>query len=427
MGNKLNFEGAVDWFRELKVAGAVNILQEWSLPLILGVFAGLLHANLDPHSYHAWVHMSVFGAVYLGHKITIHFLINDVFMVTFFSVATKEITEAMLPGGDLNPLRKAVNPILGCIGGILGPVGCWLLCTWVLYDGHTDQSMIMGGWGIPTATDIALVWLVALIVFGKGHPAVNYLLLLAVADDAIGLGIIAFAYPDPSHPVRWSYTAISFAATGMAYFMKRVMKVYDWRWYMIPTAISWHGLMLAYVHPALAGVFVIPCMPVALNDAGLYVKTHHWTPKNTLGNFEIAVKLFVDFGLFFFAYANAGVELSSVNGVTWIALGSLIVGKTIWIAFFAWLGTKLGFPLPDGMSFRALFVAAVLAGLGLTVALFVAGEAFPDGNPYQAPAKMGAVLSGIVAPAIGIYLGRLWKLKKSDSTPQTHTAAAAAE
>lgn len=56
------------------------------------------------------------------------------------------------------------------------------------------------GWGIPTATDIALAWLVARIVFGASHPAVNFLLLLAVADDAIGLGIIAIFYPDLSFP-----------------------------------------------------------------------------------------------------------------------------------------------------------------------------------------------------------------------------------
>lgn len=167
----------------------IGLLQQFSIFLILGVFAGMLAANLDPHWYEEMVDYHVFGegAVLFGHAITVHFLINSIFMVFFFGVATKEITESILPGGALNPVEKAINPILGTIGGVLGPAGMYLLLAFVFYGGTEDFKTVANGWAIPTATDIALAWLVARLVFGYRHPAVNFLLLLAVADDGIGL------------------------------------------------------------------------------------------------------------------------------------------------------------------------------------------------------------------------------------------------
>ncbi|MDP6550309.1 MAG: Na+/H+ antiporter NhaA, partial [Dehalococcoidia bacterium] len=87
--------------------------------------------------------------------------------------------------------------------------------------------------------------------------------------------------------------------------------------------------------------------------------------------------------------------------VTFIVLASLIVGKTLGVSCFSWAATRFGFPLPAGMEMRHLAVAGMVAGLGLTVALFVAGKAF-TGPPFQDPAKMGAVLSaGVALLALG--------------------------
>src|SRR5699024_1541828 len=118
--------------------------------------------------------------------VTPHWLVNDIFMVFFFGIAAVEIVEAMLPGGALNPPSKAVNPLFGTLGGVLGPVAVYFALSYMIGGDQTEA--INKGWGIPTATDIALAWLVARVVFGESHPAVNFLLLLAVADDAIGLG-----------------------------------------------------------------------------------------------------------------------------------------------------------------------------------------------------------------------------------------------
>ena len=158
----------------------------------------MLAANLIPHRYEEMIHWMPFGALQIfGHDLTLHFLVNDIFMVFFVGIAAKEITEACLPGGNLNPPAKAVNPLLATLGGVVGPVAVFFLGLWLafqlgVYQAPVDDwDRLQRGWGVPTATDIALAWLVARAVFGKGHPAVNFLLLLAVADDAIGLQAIS--------------------------------------------------------------------------------------------------------------------------------------------------------------------------------------------------------------------------------------------
>ncbi len=184
----------------------ISLLQEFSIPLLAGVVVAMVSANLAPEWYHRTVEGLPFGDWSLfGHELTLHYLVNDIFMVFFFGIAAKEITEACLPGGDLNPPAKAVNPLLATLGGVIGPVGVffgglWLLFQVGIYQPTDDWGALMRGWGVPTATDIALAWLVARAVFGRGHPAINFLLLVAVADDAIGLVIIAVFYGDAAHP-----------------------------------------------------------------------------------------------------------------------------------------------------------------------------------------------------------------------------------
>ena len=112
-----------------------------------------------------------------------------------------------------------------------------------------------------------------------------------------------------------------------------------------------------------------------------------------------------------FGLANAGVQFSGINTVTFLVLASLIIGKTCGIFGFGWLATKLGFALPHGMNLRDLVTAGMIAGIGFTVALFVAGEAFTD--PFvQGAAKMGAMLSIVAAPSafvLGRWVGVLKK------------------
>ena len=397
-----------------------NILQEFSIPLIVGVVAGLAVANIDQHFYEELVHSRVLGegTEIFGRPVTAHFLINEIFMVFFFGIATKEITQSVLPGGVLNPIPRAINPLMGTLGGVVGPAGLYFLLTLVFYGGTDNFSEVANGWGIPTATDIALAWLVARLVFGNGHPAVNFLLLLAVADDAIGLGIIAIFYPDPEHPVQPAWLLLTLGGMAAAYGMRRAHVGFWPAYVLIGGGLSWVGLSKSAIEPALALVVIVPFLPgpqvnpspileEGRNNPALHhgepavnPLAHHYSP---LDQFEHQLKLVVDFGLFFFAFLNAGVAFGSINPVTLIVLVSLIGGKAIGVSLFSWVASKFGFPQPTGMQMKHLVVAGIIAGLGLTVALFVAGKAF-SGPPYQDPAKMGAVLSAgaaLVAFAVG--------------------------
>lgn len=397
----------------------IHILQEFSIPLIAGVVFAVIWANLDAHGYHHAVHWSPFAsgdahghghsAGFLGH-LNLHFLMNDLFMAMFFGLAAKEITEACLPGGALNPPRKAINPLLGTLGGVLGPIGAYFVFVAVF-----QKPEIANGWGIPTATDIALAWLVARIVFGASHPAVSFLLLLAVADDGLGLGIIAIFYPDPSNPVQPIFLLLVVVAMAASYALRASGTKSFWPYLLFGGVPSWLGLFLAHLHPALALVAVVPFMPTADHDEGLYAEEssdHHHD--DTLNNFEHFFKLPVDIGLFGFGLANAGVAFSSVGPATWAVLGGLIIGKTVGIFGFSAVGHAMGFKLPEGMDFRSLLVAGVTASLGLTVALFVAGVAFTEPT-LQGSAKMGALFSAFAAP-LAIFLGRALGVHQGSTT-----------
>ncbi len=409
--------------------GIISLLQEFSIPLIAGVFAALTVANIPAlhdwyehwwgagHGEHpAW---SVPGVSLFGHPLTLHFLINDIFMVFFFGIAAKEITESALPGGSLNPIGKAINPLLATLGGVVGPVGVFFGALYFIHGagifGDASWGVVQKGWGIPTATDIALAWLVARTVFGKGHPAINFLLLLAVADDAIGLVIIAVFYGDPLHPTEPLWLLYVVGAMAVALGL-RVGKAQKWPLYIFFCGpLAWIGLVKANMHPALALVFIVPFLPGPKRDTGLFreddevdlgmVDPAHGSDHSALHLFEHHLKLFVDLGLFFFAFANAGVAFAGIGPMTWLILGSLIVGKTVGITFFGLLARRIGFPLPDRMGVRELIMAGFVAALGLTVALFVAGAAFTDPD-LLGQAKMGALFSGFVGIA-AIMIGRM--------------------
>lgn len=408
----------------------IDLAQEFSLPLILGVILGLVAANVNHHWYEKVVdfHPLGYNVAVFGHDLTIHFIINGMFMCLFFGIAAKEIAESTMPGGVLNPLRRAINPLAGTLGGIFGPVGLYLALAWVFYGDTEHFAAVANGWAIPTATDIALAWLVARVVFGPLHPAVNFLLLLAVADDAIGLVIIAVFYPDPHHPLEplWLLAVVGGMAVSL---ILRRLRVRWWPVYILTGgSLSWVGLAGAGVEPALALAPIVPFMPHSTNHADPSQEEDHAhadpgvlhphstaTPEHSghsvLEAFEHQLKLPVDLGLFFFAFANAGVPFTSIGWVTFMVLMALIVGKAIGVTLFSWVASRVGFPLPTGMGVHHLVVTGIVAGLGLTVALFVAGKAFPGDSPFQEPGKMGAVFS-IVAALVAYVLGKLLRVRQ---------------
>src|SRR5688572_21225686 len=134
-------------------------------------------------------------------------------MVFFFALAAKEVFEATLPGGALASLRRASSPVIAAVGGMVAPAAIY-----VGLASTIGPAGLTRGWAIPCATDIAFSAMIAGVVFPRGHPAVPFLLLLAIADDALGLIILAVFYP--SGPVSFpALAALMTAAVAVAFWL----------------------------------------------------------------------------------------------------------------------------------------------------------------------------------------------------------------
>ncbi|MBM3818555.1 MAG: Na+/H+ antiporter NhaA [Acidimicrobiia bacterium] len=339
--------------------------------LVAGAAIALLWANLDPVSYDTAAH-------------ALHFVVNDIAMVFFFALATKEVVEATAPGGALHSPRRAGLPMIAAVGGMAGPAAVYLALVAVL-----EMPALARGWAIPVATDIAFSYLVARIVLGPKHPGIPFLLLLAIADDALGLLILAVFYPTGELRLV-EFALLGVLALAAAWGLRRRATKNFWPYVLLAGTISWLALYRGGLHPALALVPIVPFMPHASRDPGLFVEDP--SAHDTLNQFEHWWKLPVQIVLFFFGLANAGVQISDVGPGTWIVLAAILLGKPIGIVLTTAVGVSAGFHLPAGVNWRDLTVVGIIAGIGFTVALFFATAAFPPGDLLD-QTKMGALLS----------------------------------
>ncbi|NQV25652.1 MAG: Na+/H+ antiporter NhaA [Rhodopirellula sp.] len=445
---------------------AIDFLFENSLFLIAGAIGALVWANTAPESYHDFVHLDLMGGdshhaapahddgghgavthpATSGHEpgtaaetagstevvsetdspgktvatneigedapteeqhgFTLHFLINDILMALFFAIAGKEVWEAMLPGGALSDPKKAATPLLATVGGVFGPAVIYM--AGVMLSG---QQQLTNGWAIPCATDIAFSYLVARMIFGNGHPAIAFLLLLAIADDAAGLVILAVFYPMKPLALEWMGLALAGMAVGFGF---QKLKLQSFWWYLlIPGVASWFAFYKAGIHPALGLIPIIPIMPHAKSDLGIFAR-EELDRHDTLNEFEHWWKNKVELILGLFGLVNAGVALTAVGTGTWLVLSGLIVGKPVGIFFMTWFACRvLGLKMPEGMNYRHVITLGMVAAIGFTVALFVSTAAFPltkfptgielDSVKMGALGSFGAAgLSFLVARLVGV-------------------------
>lgn len=391
--------------------GAIRFLLENSLFLILGAVGGLLWANFAHESYEHLVHFELFHNPWIGYEhdgqrvVNLHYLVNDILMALFFAIAGKEVFEATLPGGPLNNPRKAATPLIATFGGMAGPALVYVGGAAAL--GQLDT--LGNGWAIPCATDIAFSYMVARMVFGNGHPAIPFLLLLAIADDALGLIILAVFYPQGEIQLVWMLLPVAAIAIGLLF--KRLRVVSFWPYLLVAGSISWVGFALSGLHPALGLLPIIPTMPHAHTDVGLF-DWRELERHDTLNEFEHWWKNPVELILGLFGLLNAGVVLSSVGTATWLVLAGLLIGKPLGIWGMGILAARgLKFGLPEGMNGRDLFVLGCAAGIGFTVALFVATVAFETGTAVQDAAKMGA-LASFLAAILTLVAGKVLGIRK---------------
>ncbi len=423
-----------------------NFVTNYSLLLIIGAVVALIWANIDPKSYHHFVEYPVLFNNWIGVDIgywqktygtgydafgggtekvlSFHYLVNDILMAFFFAIAAKEVWEAViLKNGSLRG-RKAATPLFATAGGMFGPIAVYLGLAAFL--GSDTYDAVARGWAIPTATDIAFSYLVGRLVFGAGHPAVRFLLLLAIADDAAGLIILAVFYPSGELAPEWLLLSVA-ASVGVFVLFNWLPRYMDrgdqtrrrstwvrnklsfWP-YLVAAALSWFGFQESGLHPALGLLPVVPAIPHADRAFGIFAEAEQYLT-DLLNHCEHLLKHPVEIVLFFFGLLNAGVEFSSIGSPTWLVLFGLIIGKPVGVLLFGWIAAKpLGLGLPSGMRIIDLVVIGCVSAIGFTVSLFIASVAF-DAGPVQEAAKMGALFS-FVAAIISIVAGRLARVEK---------------
>ncbi len=316
--------------------------------------------------------------------------INDGLMAIFFLLVGLEIKRELVDG-ELSSWDKAALPAIGAVGGMAVPALVYLAVTW-----STPQWQ--GGWAIPAATDIAFA-LGVLSLLGPRVPAALkiFLLALAIIDDLGAIIIIALFYTS-----NLSLLALALAGSSLvALLALRLFGVRHLAPYLLVGVFLWICVLKSGVHATLAGVAVAAFIPA--NRKGTEAES-------PLEHLEHALHPWVAFAIMpLFAFANAGVSLAGITLASLaeplplgIALG-LLVGKQAGVMLFAWAAVRLRLAaLPAGVSWRAFYGVAVLAGIGFPLSLFL-GPLALDAPEAGVGVRVG-VLLGSLAAAVGGYL-----------------------
>ena len=343
---------------------------DYLIALPVGCAVAWLWVNTRPESYFRFAHATAF-------------LVNNVGIVFFFALITKEVAEATLPGGALHPWRRAALPVAAAVGGMVVSIGCYLA-----FLQHVGEYMLMDGWIAAGAIDILGSYIVARWIFGR-HPAVAFLLLLAISADAIGLAYVAVVHPaGDAH--RAMGLGLMVVAVGAAAALRHGGVKNFWLYLLAPGMLSWWALFLGGVHPALALLPIVPFFPHGLRDRGLLIEP---APRahDTLTLFERWWRLPVQGVLLLFGLVNAGVPFHGLEAGMW-AIPIAALGRPIGIVAAAGLAIAAGLHLPQRVGWRELMVVGCTTSIGLVFALFFATAVMAWG-PLLLELKMGALVT----------------------------------
>jgi NhaA family Na+:H+ antiporter len=358
---------------------------EHLLLLPLGAAIALVWANTDPESYYRFT-------------FSIAFAVNSVAMVFFFALMTKEVVEATAPNGVLHPWRRALLPVVAAIGATMVPALVHVRVVEAL-----EEPMLNVGWPVTFATDLAVTYFVARVIF-KIHPAIPFLLLLGIASDA--LAFLAAAVLHPAGDLHLPLGAILMAAAlAVAYGIRRLRYRSFWVYTLSAGVISWAALYLSGLHPALALVPIMPFMPHAGRDPGFFVDARP-TARDALSQFELVWKYPVQVTLFFFGLVNAGVRLNAFESGVWGVPIAVIVGKPVGIFVAVGAALAAGLRLPSVIGWRDLVVIGLTAALGFSIALFINDALLPPGQ-LRTEVGLGVLISLVAAP---LAVGAAWAL-----------------
>jgi NhaA family Na+:H+ antiporter len=400
--------------------------------LLTAALVALLWANSSYHQAYERLWQLPLG-IRLGSlqfERDLHFVINDGLMTVFFFVVGLEIRREM-HGGELSDLRRAALPLTAALGGMLAPAALFT----ALNHGRASAS----GWGVPMATDIAFAVGMLALLGQRVTPALRVLLLaLAVIDDIGAIIVIALFYSSGIHAL--GLVVVAAGMTAIAAMQK--LGVRTSLAYVVPALVIWSGAYVAGIHPTLAGVVVGLMTPArawygrdgfidqaeasvaALRAEAPSRSEHQLLPQlqalatarreavSPVERLEHALHGWVAFAIMpLFALANAGVSVSGTGFGThgWpvfagIVLG-LVIGKPVGILGLSWLAVRAGLAtLPRGVRFSHVAVVGVVAGIGFTMAIFIAQLAFSRPE-LLATAKLAVLCGSAAAALLGLGLG----------------------
>lgn len=370
------------------------------LLILVASALGLLVANSplsDVYFSTLDLHLAV-GADWYVIDLSILKLINYLFMSIFFFVVGLEIKRE-LTTGHLASIKKAMLPFVAALGGMAVPALIYL---------SIAGGVAPGGWGVPVATDIALaVGLLTMIGPSVAASLRSFLLALAVIDDIGAILIIAFVY---STGIKFSWLAAGFICIALIAALKMV-GVESTLVYSVFAFTLWFTFYKTGIHPTLAGVILGLMTPNIIRrktkiedveDGSVSViewLEHKFHPVSTF----VVVPLF--------AFANTGVVITadSIQGawqsaVAWGIFFGLVVGKPLGVllASFAAKKAKIA-ELPEGVNAPSLLATGSAAGIGFTVAIFIANLAFTDPQ-MQDIAVLAVIVASVVSALISIAL-----------------------
>ena len=422
LGHRLH-AATVDFVRWGPSAGLLLLLMS-----ILAVV--LANSAIGPAFEALW--RAAFGFQFGGGRFVLPLLdwVNHGLLSIFFLVVGLEIKREFTVG-RLSTFRSGALPVIAAFGGILMPIAIYLLIA---------PRHLAAGWGVPIGTDTAFAVALIVLLGARVHVELRIFLTAAVIiDDLVAIAIIALFYTEA---ISGYYLVASGVVAALLFALNR-SGIYRPLPYVVLRLILWFCLHEAGLHATLAGVILALVMP-ALPPPNLRVLTaqaeaimqaesrakervmRHGPSEPALRALDSiheriespADKLLRTMEpwssyvmLPVFALANAGVILSlAVFGThTSLMLAlilGLVVGKPVGIVLASWLAVRFGLAeKPAEYSWRQLCGAGALGGIGFTMALFIAGEAFPNATDFAA-AKIAIFIASIVAGVIGTAI--LW-------------------
>jgi NhaA family Na+:H+ antiporter len=407
-------------FLHIEAAGGVVLL--------LATVAALWIANGDPAVARAFADFwktevgFQFGSFRMVHKLQ-HW-INDGLMVIFFFVIGLEVKRELVLG-ELRDPRRAALPIAAALGGMLLPALLYLS----VQLGEKGES----GWGIPMATDIAFV-VGCMAILGKRfpHPLRVMILSLAIADDIGAILVIAIGY---TTGLNLAMLWLALGGLGVTVLI-RFLGVRGFLAYTLVGVVVWYGFHESGVHATIAGVILglmtptrthvpPPLFEKALDQARNFFRgdwetvPHRAEKVAAIGHLsretippqeylEQRLHPWVSFLIMpIFALANAGVPIQVSDLQASVALAvvlGLVVGKPVGIVLFSWLAIRLRIAeLPRGVKWGQMIAGGALAGIGFTMALFIAGLA-PFDNATLGQAKIGILAGSLISALLGVMI-----------------------